>query len=209
MKQKLLTLLLALTLLFSAVSGALAAASVEGNIAMDGDVIVEYGYDCYSDEEIALYLHAFAQLPPNFITKDEAQDMGWDSRRGNLWDIAYGLCIGGDTFGNREGLLPKQKGRTYYECDANYEGGYRGSERIVFSEDGLIYYTADHYESFDLIYEGFYSEDAYYITWQDYEAGRADFWFVPEDEGDSEASVDDGAGWFDWLLPDSGEDYGW
>lgn len=208
MKRKLLSLILALMLLFSALTGALAEVLMDGNVAMDGDVIVEYGIDYYSEEEVALYIHAFAQLPPNFITKNEAQDMGWDSRKGNLWDISYGLCIGGDTFGNREGLLPKKKGRTYYECDVNYEGGYRGSERVVFSEDGLIYYTGDHYESFDLLYEGFYSEDAYYITWQDYESGRADFWFDPEDFTDGYS--DNGlGGWLDWLFPGAEEDYGW
>ena len=66
---------------------------------------------------------------------------------------APGHAIGGDTFGNREGLLPEEDGRIYYECDVNYEGGYRGGERIVFSSDGLIYYTDDHYESFTLLYE--------------------------------------------------------
>lgn len=62
------------------------------------------------------------------------------------------MSIGGNKFGNREGLLPKEKGRTYYECDVNYESGYRGEERIVYSNDGLIYYTGDHYESFELLY---------------------------------------------------------
>ena len=208
MLRRLISLFLALMLLLSSASAAFAEVQMEGNIAMDDDVIVEYGLDYYSEEEVALYLHAFAQLPPNFITKDEAQDMGWDSRRGNLWDVAYGLCIGGDTFGNREGLLPKKKGRSYYECDVNYDGGHRGAERVVFSEDGLIYYTGDHYESFDLMYEGFFSEDAYYITWQDYEAGKADFWFYPDES--TEGYSDDGLGsWLDWLLPGGEEDYGW
>lgn len=62
------------------------------------------------------------------------------------------MSIGGDVFGNREGLLPTQKGRTYYECDVNYAGGYRGGERLIYSDDGLIYYTADHYKSFEQLY---------------------------------------------------------
>lgn len=181
MKRKLLALITLVTLVFGIFTGALAEVIVEGNIAMDDEYMVEYGFDYYSDGEIALYLHAFAQLPPNFITKNEAQDMGWSSRDGNLWEVAYGLCIGGDVFGNREGLLPKQSGRTYYECDANYDGGYRDAERLVFSDDGLIYYTGDHYESFELLYEGFYSEDAYYVSWADVEAGRAEFWFIPDE----------------------------
>ena len=70
---------------------------------------------------------------------------------GNLWDVADGMSIGGDKFGNREGLLPKESGRQYYECDIDYEGGYRNGKRIVYSNDGLIYYTEDHYESFEEI----------------------------------------------------------
>ena len=62
------------------------------------------------------------------------------------------MSIGGDKFGNREGLLPKEDGRQYYECDVNYQGGYRGAERIVFSNDGLIFYTDDHYNSFTQLY---------------------------------------------------------
>ncbi|MGN1069057.1 MAG: ribonuclease domain-containing protein [Candidatus Fimadaptatus sp.] len=72
------------------------------------------------------------------------------------------MSIGGDRFGNREGLLPDARGRQYYECDVNYDGGYRGGERIVFSSDGLIYYTCDHYNTFALLYEGWYDPDAAY-----------------------------------------------
>ena len=106
----------------------------------------------YSADEVALYLHLYGHLPDNFITKNEARDLGWDSQAGNLDEVAPGMSIGGDTFGNREGLLPKADGRKYYECDVNYEGGYRGEERIVYSNDGLIFYTDDHYESFELLY---------------------------------------------------------
>ena len=62
------------------------------------------------------------------------------------------MSIGGDYFGNRENLLPNKKNRKWYECDINYNGGYRNSERIVFSNDGLIYYTSNHYESFEQLY---------------------------------------------------------
>ena len=103
-------------------------------------------------EEVALYLHPYGKLPKNFITKKAAQDLGWDSGKGNLWDVTDQMSIGGDSFGNREGLLPSQKGRQWYECDVNYNGGFRGGERIVYSNDGLIYYTADHYESFTRLY---------------------------------------------------------
>ena len=113
---------------------------------------VTYGEWYDTPEEVAEYLHLYGELPPNYITKEEARDLGWDNSRGNLRDVAPGMSIGGDYFGNYEGMLPEKKGRRYTECDVNYEGGYRGGERIVFSNDGLIYYTDDHYESFTLLY---------------------------------------------------------
>ena len=103
-------------------------------------------------EDVAEYIHTFGTLPNNFITKSEAKALGWDNKKGNLWDVAEGKSIGGDRFGNYEGLLPEEKGRKYTECDVNYNGGYRGSERIIFSNDGLIYYTNDHYKTFTQLY---------------------------------------------------------
>ena len=95
---------------------------------------------------IADYLFAHGELPPNFITKAEAQALGWDG--GDLSRYAPGKSIGGDTFGNYEGQLPKAKGRKFRECDVRYSGGKRGAERIVYSNDGHVWYTADHYETF-------------------------------------------------------------
>ena len=107
----------------------------------------------YSDKEhVALYLHTYGHLPSNYLTKSEAEKLGWVSSKGNLWDVAPGMSIGGDRFGNREGLLPDASGRRWYECDIGYEGGFRGGMRIVFSSDGLIYYTEDHYSSFEQLY---------------------------------------------------------
>ena len=107
----------------------------------------------YTDkEQVAFYLHLYGRLPSNYISKKEAERLGWDSREGNLDEVAPGKSIGGGRFGNREGLLPEKKGRTYYECDIDYDGGYRGGKRIVYSNDGLIYYTEAHYNSFELLY---------------------------------------------------------
>lgn len=104
-------------------------------------------------EDVALYIHTYGHLPDNFITKREAQDLGWPG--GDLEPYAPGMCIGGSRFGNYEGLLPEAKGRTYTECDIDTLGARsRGAKRIVFSNDGLIYYTGDHYESFELLYGG-------------------------------------------------------
>ena len=99
-----------------------------------------------------MYIHIFNHLPANFITKNEAKDLGWVSSEGNLDEVAPGKSIGGDRFGNYEGQLPEKKGRKYFECDIDYEGGYRDSKRIVFSSDGLVYYTEDHYETFEKLY---------------------------------------------------------
>ncbi len=103
-----------------------------------------------SKEDVALYIRTYGKLPKNFITKSQAESLGWE--KGPLWDYAPGKSIGGDVFSNREGLLPKKSGRTWYECDIDYDGGSRGAKRIVFSSDGLIYYTDDHYESFTQLY---------------------------------------------------------
>ncbi len=99
-------------------------------------------------QDIADYLFLYGELPPNFITKKQAQNLGWDSSRNYVSDVAPGKSIGGDRFGNYEGLLPEKKGRTWYEADCYYTGGRRNAHRILFSSDGLVYYTDDHYESF-------------------------------------------------------------
>ena len=105
-----------------------------------------------SKEAVALYLHLYGEIPSNYITKSEATSLGWVPSQGNLWEVTDRKSIGGDRFGNREGLLPAKEGRQYYECDIHYEGGFRGAERIVYSNDGLVYYTADHYATFELLY---------------------------------------------------------
>ena len=104
-----------------------------------------------SKEDVALYLYTYNKLPNNYITKKEAKSLGWTG--GGLDDYAYGCCLGGDYFGNNEGLLPSKNGRKYYECDIDtLHKKKRGRKRIIYSNDGLIYYTEDHYESFELLY---------------------------------------------------------
>lgn len=120
--------------------------SDEGNRTVDED-----GWYT-SKEEVALYIHLYEHLPDNYVTKDEAEDAGWSG--GNVERYTgEGTAIGGSYFGNREGLLPKAQGRNYAECDIDTVGeNSRGTKRIVFSNDGLVYYTEDHYESFELLY---------------------------------------------------------
>lgn len=105
-----------------------------------------------SKEEVALYIHLYGCLPGNYVTKREAQDAGWSG--GNVERYTgEGTAMGGSRFGNYEGNLPEEKGRTYTECDIDTVGeSSRGAKRIVFSNDGLVYYTEDHYETFELLY---------------------------------------------------------
>ncbi len=101
-------------------------------------------------EDVALYIHTYGKLPGNFITKKQAKKLGWDG--GSLEKFAPGKCIGGDYFGNYEALLPDDK--EYHECDIGTLGKKkRGAKRIIYSDDGYIYYTEDHYTTFELLYE--------------------------------------------------------
>jgi len=117
--------------------------STEGVIDRDGVFT--------SKDDVALYLYTYHELPSNFITKKEAQKLGWEG--GSLEPYAPGHCIGGTYFGNYEGTLPEKNGREYHECDIDTLGKKsRGAKRIVYSNDGLIYYTEDHYSTFVLLY---------------------------------------------------------
>lgn len=103
-------------------------------------------------DDVAAYLHAYGHLPANYLTRDEAKALGWTNKKDNLGAVAPGCAIGGDSFGNREGLLPDAKGRTWKECDVNTENGRRSAERLVYSNDGLIYYTPDNHQSFERLF---------------------------------------------------------
>ena len=113
---------------------------------------VEENGNYTSKDDVALYIHTYGKLPLNYITKAEAQEMGWDPEKGNLSDVLPGMSIGGSAFGNYEGNLPRATGRRYFECDIDYEGGYRGAKRLIYSNDGLVFYTEDHYKTFEQLY---------------------------------------------------------
>lgn len=111
------------------------------------DNLPVYGNYYYDVTNVVLYLEVYGELPPNYITKSEAQALGWEG--GSVEKYKEDAAIGGDYFGNREGLLPPADGRSYTECDIDTHGySSRGSRRLVFSNDGLYFYTSDHYESF-------------------------------------------------------------
>ena len=125
--------------------------SYGADVLPDAVQVIEDG--TYTDKEsVAAYIHNYGKLPSNYITKNEAKELGWDSEEGNLDEVAPGMSIGGGKFGNYEGLLPEEDGRVYYECDIDFDGTYRNAKRIVYSNDGLIFYTEDHFESFEQLY---------------------------------------------------------
>lgn len=105
------------------------------------------GESYYDLINVVLYLELYSELPPNYITKKEAQALGWQG--GSVEKYKEGAAIGGDHFSNYEGQLPRVKGRNYTECDIDTNGYHsRGSRRLIFTDDGLYYYTSDHYETF-------------------------------------------------------------
>lgn len=160
--KRLLSLLLALAMALSLVACSQAPAT-ETTIPSVGETLstIPTGdpesildpdgtYD--TKEDVALYIHLYGKLPSNFMTKREARSHGWRGS-GSLSKVLPGKCIGGDVFHNREGRLPAKPGRTWQECDiGTLTSGSRGAKRIVFSNDGLVYYTADHYDTFELLY---------------------------------------------------------
>lgn len=148
-------LILILTASLSACSGidlGFESGSIDPKKNINSAVTINENGFYASKEEVALYIHTYDKLPNNYLNKKAAGQLGWQANKGNLWDVTDQMSIGGDKFGNREKRLPLKAGRSYYECDVNYQGGYRGAERLVYSNDGLIYYTGDHYDSFILLY---------------------------------------------------------
>ena len=105
-----------------------------------------------SRDEVALYLHTYGKLPKNFISKKDAEEQGFRFGEGDFGEAFPGMGVGGSRFGNYEGQLPEKAGRRYYECDIDYQGGRRNAKRLVYSNDGLIFYTDDHYKSFTQLY---------------------------------------------------------
>lgn len=103
----------------------------------------------YRMEDVAAYIHIYNKLPQNYLTKKQARNLGWIPKKNNLWEVTKKGVIGGDRFGNFENNLPKS---SYKEADVNYHGGKRNAERLVFDNEGNIFYTKDHYQSFERIY---------------------------------------------------------
>lgn len=121
------------------------------------ELIVDEDGTYTSKDEVALYIYTYRKLPKNFIKKKDAEILGWKKNKKNLFEVTGGMSIGGDRFSNYEKQLPQVPGRTYYECDIDYNGGSRNSKRIVYADDfdekyGFIFYTGDHYKTFEKLY---------------------------------------------------------
>lgn len=123
---------------------------------VDGLSVDENG-EYTTKDEVALYIYKYHKLPKNYITKNEAKKLGWNSSKNYVGDVAKGKSIGGDRFGNYQKNLPIVKGRHYIECDIDYKGKKRNAKRIIYADDfdesiGFVYYTDDHYETFEKLY---------------------------------------------------------
>lgn len=129
-----------------------ASAQSAANVRANSAKLKISEHAAYTDKEhVAAYINEFAKLPHNYITKKQARKLGWQTK-GTLDKVAPGKSIGGDRYGNYENKLPKKNGRWWTECDIDYVKGNRNAKRIVFSNDGLIYYTGDHYNTFTKLY---------------------------------------------------------
>ena len=104
-----------------------------------------------AESRVTGYLQQHQRLPDYYIRKSAARKQGWDPAKGNLCQVLPGRAIGGDRFSNREGGLPEKNGRSWYEADVNYQCGRRGADRLLYSSDGLIFVTRDHYRHFEQV----------------------------------------------------------
>ena len=94
------------------------------------------------------YLKRYGKLPSYYMTKEVAEQIGYRAYLGNLASVAPGMMLVKGIYQNRNGHLPSAQGRIWYEADINYKYGYRGNDRILFSNDGLVFVTYDHYQTF-------------------------------------------------------------
>jgi len=121
-------------------------------VGVPSSVSVRKGGEYTSMEEVALYIHTYGTVPSNYVTKTKARNAGWEASEGNLWEVLPGRSIGGGGWHNDEEVMPGESYDQWYECDIDYEGGYRGAERLVYSDNGMVFYTPDHYESYCRIF---------------------------------------------------------
>ncbi|MDR6487418.1 hypothetical protein J2799_001923 [Chryseobacterium vietnamense] len=119
-----------------------------GSTSSDGNSSAQVSIDQLTEEKTVIsYVKQNHKLPDYYITKNEARKLGWNPSKGNLCDVLPGKAIGGDHFGNRERRLPD--GEKYFEADINYHCGGRNADRIIYTQNGDVYLTKNHYKSFE------------------------------------------------------------
>lgn len=120
------------------------------------EAVVESGTYTTRDS-VAAYLCKFGNLPGNYVGKNEGKKLyeakGYTFSKWNFnpW-TTLGVMIGGDKFDNFASdpdyyheNLPEGN---YHEADVEYSAKNRGTKRLVYQPDCIIYYTADHYETY-------------------------------------------------------------
>ena len=132
--------------------GSYAQSHLTGDAYDPPNITVEESGEYTDKDSVALYIHLYGHVPSNYVSKTKARAAGWVNTEGNLWDVLPGKSIGGGGFYNDDNMMPDAPGREWYECDIDYAGGFRNSKRIVYSNDGLVYYTDDHYNTFQRLY---------------------------------------------------------
>ena len=94
------------------------------------------------------WIKYYGKLPDYYVNREEAKTLGWRRKKNNFGEVLPGKMLFGGEYFNDNGKLPQKSGRKWYEADINYETGKRNKSRILFSDDGLIFVTYDHYETF-------------------------------------------------------------
>ena len=109
---------------------------------------VEAGNATKNEKDGADYwLKHFGELPEYYVTKEELIKYGWsDGKKPSKF--APGKMYSKGVYENSDGHLPDAPGRIWYEADINYYEGRRNRHRVLWSNDGLIFVTYDHYETF-------------------------------------------------------------
>lgn len=102
-----------------------------------------------AENVVVPFIKKNGHLPAYYIKKRIARERGWVASEGNLCNVLPGKAIGGDVFTNRQKILPSKNNRIWYEADLNYKCGRRNADRLLFSNDQLIFVTKDHYKTFE------------------------------------------------------------
>ena len=109
---------------------------------------VEAGYATKDGQYGADYwIKYVASLPKYYITKDELIALGWKQGKSPA-KFAPGKMATMGIYRNDDNHLPQIPGRIWYEADINYYSGRRNGHRLLWSNDGLLFVTYDHYETF-------------------------------------------------------------